>query len=88
MLLKSNRNAKSGLELDRMLGVLDKMLGGKNLIGFLSCFVFISDSYFFHYSWFTVSCQFSTVQQRDPVAHAYIHFAHIILRHAPSQVTR
>ena len=34
-------------------------------------------------------CQFSTVQQSDPVTHTYTHsFSHIILQHAPSQVTR
>ena len=28
-----------------------------------------NDFYFFHYSWFTVFCQFSTVQQGDPFRH-------------------
>ena len=42
---------------------------------------------FFHYSWLTVFCPFSTVQQGDPVTHTCIHsfFSHY---HAPSQVTR
>ena len=41
---------------------------------------FKNDFYFFHCSWFTVFCQFSTVQQSDPVTHKYIHsFSHIIL---------
>ena len=32
-------------------------------------FLFISnDVYFFHFSWITGLCQFSTVQQGDPVA--------------------
>ena len=29
---------------------------------------------FLHYSWFTVFCQLSTVQNGDPVTHTYIHF--------------
>ena len=50
--------------------------------------IFFNDFYFFHYAWFTVFCQFSTVQQSDPViyiyicmfVYAYIHsFSHIIL---------
>ena len=47
---------------------------------------FNNDSYFFHYSWFTVFCQFSTVQQGDPVTHTCIHsfFSHY---HALSWVT-
>ena len=41
--------------------------------------------YFFHYSWFPVFCQYSTIQQNDPVTYTYIHsFSHIILHHAPS----
>ena len=48
-------------------------------------FIFLMIFYFFHYSCFTVFCQFSTVQQRDPVTYTYIHsFSHIILHHAPS----
>ena len=44
---------------------------------------------FFHCSCFTVFCQFSTVQQSDPVTHTYIYsFSHIFLHHAPSQLTR
>ena len=39
-------------------------------IHFVSSFLFIyNDFYFFHFSWFTVSYQFSTVQQGDPVTH-------------------
>ena len=61
---------------------------------FLLLFLFY-DFYFFHYGWFTVFFQFSTVQQSDPVIHIYIHtyihthlsFSHIILHHVPSQVT-
>ena len=56
---------------------------------FFKNFVNFNDFYFFRYSWFTVFCQFSTVQQNDPVTHTYIHsFSHIILHHVPSQVTR
>ena len=63
-------------------------------------FFFINDFYFFHYSWFAVFCQFSTVQQSDLVTHTHTHtrththftyihsFSHITLHHAPSQVTR
>ena len=36
------------------------------------CF-FILNYFLFHYSWFTVYCQFSTVQQGESVTHAYIH---------------
>ena len=41
----------------------------------------------------TVFCQFSTIQQSDPVTHIYVcvhihSFSHIILHHASSQVTR
>ena len=45
--------------------------------------LFFNDFYFFHYSWFTVFCRFSTVQQSDLVTHTYIHyFSHIIFHHA------
>ena len=30
--------------------------------------------FFFPYSWFTVFCPFSTVQQGDTVTHTYVHF--------------
>ena len=40
---------------------------------FLNLF-FNNDFYFFHYRWFTVFCQFSTVQRGDPVTHTCIHF--------------
>ena len=45
--------------------------------------LFINDFYFFHYSWFTMFCRFSTVQQGDPVTHTHVHsfFSH---HHAPS----
>lgn len=49
---------------------------------FLICrlffFFFHFNEFFSHYSWFTVSCQFSTVQQGDPVTHTYVHsfFSH------------
>ena len=33
----------------------------------------LSDFYFFHHSWFTVFCQFSTVQPSDPVTLTCIH---------------
>ena len=51
----------------------------------LFCFFFFILVIFilFHYSWFTVFCQFPTTQQGDPVIHTYIHsfFSHY---HAPS----
>ena len=62
-------------------------------IGFQNSFILdeaflFNEFYFFHYS-FTVVCQFSTVQQSDPVTHIHVHaFSHIILHHVPSQVTR
>ena len=34
---------------------------------FVFSFFIYNDFYFFYYSWFTVFCQFSTVQQSDPV---------------------
>ena len=50
--------------------------------GLYSTSFFFNDFYFFHHIWFTVFCQFSTVQQGDPVTHAYIHsFSHIIMLH-------
>ena len=45
-------------------------------------FFFLNGFYFFHQSWFTVFCQFSTIQQGDPVRHTCIHsFSHIIMLH-------
>ena len=38
---------------------------------------------FFHYSWFTVFCQFSSVQHGDPVIHTCIH-SFISHYHVPS----
>ena len=38
---------------------------------------------FFHYSWCTVFCQFSTVHQVDLVTHTYIH-SFFSRYHAPS----
>ena len=51
--------------------------------------LFLNGFYIFHCSWFTAFCQFSTVQQSNPVTHIYAHsFSHIILHHVPSQVIR
>ena len=44
--------------------------------GSLSLF-FKNDFCVFHHSWFTVFCQFSAVQQRDPVTHTHTH-THIL----------
>ena len=61
-------------------------------LGFLYCFtdiyfwvcffflVFLFNN-FFHYSWFTVFCQFSTAQRGDLVTHISILFSHIIMLH-------
>ena len=43
-------------------------------------FLIYNNFYFFHYSWFTAFCQFSAVQQGDPVIHTCIH-SHIIMLH-------
>ena len=43
-------------------------------IKFIYFLSFNNDFYFFHYSWFTVFCQFSTIQQDDPVTHECIHY--------------
>ena len=73
----------------------------KGLLGF-RVFFFLSHFYFFHYSWFTVFCQFSAVQQSDPVTHThtrvcvyiyicvcvYTFFSHIILHYVVLQVDR
>ena len=49
-------------------------------------YFFSNDFYFSHYNWFTVFCQFSTVQQSNPVTRVYtFFFSHY---HAPSQVAR
>ena len=41
---------------------------------------------FFHCSWFTVFCQFSTVQHSDPLTHTCIHsFSHTIFHHFLTQ---
>ena len=42
-------------------------------------FLYIMISISFHYSWFTVFCQFSTVQHGDPVTHTSIHFFFLTL---------
>ena len=41
--------------------------------------IFLNDFHFFHYSWFTVFCQFSIVQESDPVTHAYIRILFLTL---------
>ena len=41
-------------------------------------FVFSNEFYFFHYSWFSLFCQFSTAQSH---IHVYILFSHIIMLH-------
>ena len=55
---------------------------GMSLIPYIISF-FNNDFYFFHYNWFTVFCQFSTVQQGDPVTHTCIH-SFVSHYHAPS----
>ena len=44
--------------------------------------IFFNDFYFYQFSWLTVFCQFSIVQQSHPVTHTCIHsFSHIITLH-------
>ena len=68
----------------RIKSTLHGVAHSLNMIGSLpkhSDCIFKKNFYFFHYSWFTVFCQFSTVQG-DPVRHTYIHyFSHIIMLH-------
>ena len=61
--------------------------GTLGLLYALSFFVYLLIFIFFHYTWFTVFSEFSTVPHGDPVTHTCIHyfFSHW---HAPSQVTR
>ena len=56
------------------------------IVVFSGYFFFNNDFYFFHYSWFTVFCQFSAAQQGDPVKHTCVlsFFSH----HVPTQVKR
>ena len=46
---------------------------GNGFLSFFSPFL-KNDFYFFQYAWFTVFCQFSTVQQNDPIIHRNIFF--------------
>ena len=59
------------------MGLLDYM--ATLFLGVFFFFVpFLNDFYFFQYSWFTVFCQFSTIQQIDGHAHIYIYiYIHI-----------
>ena len=54
---------------------------------YFACPHFFFNKYFkfFHYSWFTMFCQFSTVQQCDSITHTCIHsfFSHY---HAPLDI--
>ena len=48
--------------------------GVRLFIFFIFIFIlFYNDFNFFHYGWFIVFCQFSSVQQGDPVTHTSIH---------------
>ena len=55
----------------------------KSTTAYFIFFFYIMIFIVFHYSWFRVFCQFSTVQQGDPVTHTCVHsfFLHY---HAPS----
>ena len=59
------------------LGSLFSWLDGRYLLHssnkLRSIIVFFNDFYFFHYSWFTVFCQFSTVQQWPSLTHTHTH---------------
>lgn len=62
--------------------------GGGNL---KTCFLFFNnDFHFFHYSWFTVLCQFSTAWQGDPVTHTCIQsfFLHLLCSKARDQTSQ
>ena len=55
--------------------------------------VFCNDFHFFYYTWFTVFCQFSTVQQDDPVIYIYTLFfltvmSHILLKYIQRKIQR
>ena len=76
---KGRREGEGGRKKGRM--EVRQLISSRILNDF---FMFINnDFYFFHYSWFTVFCPFSTVQHGDPVTHTCIHsfFSHY---HAPS----
>jgi len=56
--------------------------GGCPIWAFIFFFLEFSDFYFFHHSWFTVFCPFSTVQQ---VTQSHIHVYILFFTHyAPS----
>jgi len=62
--------------------VIPFYLPSNSLQGLSLFFLFNNNFYFFDYSWFTMFCQFSAVQQGDPVTHTCIHyFSHIIMLH-------
>ena len=60
---------RAGYEACKLLQRLPRVFQTQHLI----LFIFYNDFYFFHCSWFTGFCQFSTVQQSDPVAYIYIY---------------
>ena len=69
-------------QTDTLLLKIPWFLFFKNLffffIFFFTCSLF-NDFYFFYYSWFTVFCQISTVQQSDPVTQTCIHSFFLML---------
>ena len=72
-------NSGQFLELSQ---VVSRRKAAESLVALLF-FIFYNNFYLFHYSWLTVFCQFSTVQQGDPVIHTCIH-SFFSQYHAPS----
>ena len=69
-------------------GAYPGVLHSSTLINVTTSPMFKNDFYCFHYSWFTVFCQF-LLYHRVTQAHIYTHpFSHIILHRVPSPVTR
>ena len=65
-LYTSNKGPWQGLHY--MLLSVRNCLTCTGIFIFILFYLFFSDFYFFHYSWFTLYCQFSIVQQSDPVS--------------------
>ena len=75
-----NKRGNRDIDTENEHGCQLALITRKNI--FFSIYLF-NDFYFFHYKWFTVFCQSSTVQKGDLVTHACTHsfFSHY---HSPS----
>ena len=75
---KHGRDWKEGDE-----GQVEQVIRSSNCHQAGKIFFFLIKKIFFHYSWFAVFCQSSTVQQGDPLTHTHTcsFFSHY---HAPS----